>query len=180
MDESENALGPNEKGEIYFKSIVPFSGYFGDPEGSKLAFDSEGFVKSGDIGYIDDDGLLFVLYRVKHMMRVPAPGYGALIVAPIEIEDIINEIDGVMMSAVVGVFDMEIFLDIIYAFVIIDKSKVELTEEFVMNYVNSRVIEAKRITGGVQFVDKFPLTPSGKVLNRELKEVAKEIHKRSY
>jgi acyl-coenzyme A synthetase/AMP-(fatty) acid ligase len=176
VDESENALGPNEKGEIYFKSPVPFSGYFGDPEGTKLAFNSEGFVKSGDIGYIDDNGLLYVLNRVKDMMRVPAKGYGALIVTPIEIEEIINEIDGVMQSAVVGVFDMKIFLDTIYAFVIKDKSKVELTEEFVLNYVSDRVIEAKRITGGVIFVDKFPITPSGKVFYRKLKETATEIH----
>lgn len=176
VDESGSALGPNEEGEICYKSFVPFSGYYGDPEATKLAFDSEGFIKSGDIGYFDDNGRLYVLYRIKHMMRVPAPGYGALVVIPIEIENVINEIDGVLMSAVVGVHDDSIGLDMIYAFVIKDSSKEELNEEFIINYVKERVIEARRITGGVQFIDKFPMTPSNKILYRKLQEIAKEIH----
>ena len=106
-----------------------------------------------------------------------SPKIGVYAVTPMHLENVINQIDGAIQSCVVGVFDENLLYDLIYAFVIIDKSKVDLTEEFVMNFVNERVIDAKRITGGVKFVDKFPLTPSGKIMNRELKRIAEEIHK---
>lgn len=51
-----------------------------------------------------------------------------------------------------------------------------LTEEFILKYVNERVIEGKKITGGVSFADTFPMTASGKVKNVELRKLAREIH----
>ena len=111
------------------------------------------------------------------MIKTIGPTSGVCTLAPIELETIINEIDGVIQSCVVGVFDENLFYDVIYAFVIKDVEDVNLTEEFVMNYVNGKVIDAKRITGGVYFVEKFPLTPSGKVLNRELKKIAADMHR---
>jgi len=173
ITETGDTLGPNEIGEMYYKTPVPFSNYFGNSKSYDDAFDSDGFAKSGDVGYVDDEGHLFILDRIKHMIKSKT----GMHITPIQLEEVINEIDGVIQSCVVGVFDDKVFYDIVYAFVIKDKSKVELTEEFVMNYVNERVIEAKRITGGVQFVDKFPMTPSGKILNRKLKEIAKQINK---
>ncbi|CAG9811411.1 unnamed protein product [Chironomus riparius] len=172
VDEFGQPLGPNEVGEMHFKTLVPFSNYYSDSETYENSFGTEGFIKSGDIGYVDDEGHLFILDRIKHMIKSKS----SIKVTPIELEEVINEIDGVMQSCVVGVFDNEEFYDIIYAFVIKDKANIELTEEFVMNFVNSRVTEAKRITGGIYFVEAFPMTPSGKVLNRKLKELAMEIH----
>jgi len=100
-------------------------------------------------------------------------------ITPVEIEKVINEIDGVKMSCVVGVFDDELFDDIIYAFVIKDKAKEELTEDFVAEYVNGKLIDVKKITGKVHFVDLIPLTPSGKALYREMKKIAVGIHEKS-
>jgi acyl-coenzyme A synthetase/AMP-(fatty) acid ligase len=111
------------------------------------------------------------------MIKTIGPKSGVCTLAPIQLEEIINKIDGVVQSCVVGVFDENLFYDVIYAFVIKEESKVDLTEEFVLNYVNEKVNDAKQITGGVYFVVKFPSTPSGKVLIRELKKIAAEINK---
>lgn len=89
-----------------------------------------------------------------------------------EIEEIINEIDGVIASDVVGVFDDGI--DLVYAFVIIDPSK-NLTEDEIKKFVSDRVIEQKRIKG-LKFLKKFPMTATGKVDKRELKKIAKIMH----
>ncbi|XP_070507513.1 uncharacterized protein [Chironomus tepperi] len=167
-DETGTALEPNKIGEIYCKTQTHFSSYFGDPEKYKECFDSSGFLRTGDAGYFDESGRIYIIDRIKHMIK----SINSYKVTPIEIESIINEIDGVIQSCVVGVFDEEVFYDKIYAFVIKDQARDDLTEEFIVNFVNAKVIEEKKITGGVHFVDKFPMTPSGKVLNRELKKIA--------
>ena len=154
--------------------MVPFSGYFGDPESYSTVFDSEDYAKTGDVGYFDEKGQICIVDRIKHMLKVK--GFQ---ITPLEIEKVINEIKGVRMSCVVGVFDDKLFDDIVYAFVIKDEAKEELTEEFVAEYVNKKLIEVKRITGGVHFVDSIPLTPSGKALYREMKKIAAEIHEKS-
>lgn len=146
-----------------------FDGYFNDPELTKSAFDLEGWCYTGDVGYFDDDGAIFVVDRVKHMLK-----FSHIIITPLEIESIINEIEGVISSCVVGVYEEG--NDIIFAFVIKDE-KVELSEKFIENYVNEKVIDVKRIRGGVHFVKEFPLTPTGKVKNRELRETAEKIYK---
>ncbi|KAL7013479.1 hypothetical protein ACKWTF_015415 [Chironomus riparius] len=168
IDENGNNLGPNEVGEIYYKTAVSFSGYFGEPKKYAEAFDAFGFVKSGDLGYFDDSGRIYVVERIKNMIK----SIESHNVTPIELESIINEMHGVIQSCVVGVFDEDVFYDKIHAFVIKDQARDDLTEEFIVNFVNRRVIEEKRISGGVHFVDKFPMTPSGKVLNQELKKLA--------
>lgn len=154
--------------------MVPFSGYFGDSEGYSAVFDFEGFARTGDVGYFDEKGQIYITDRIQHMLRVK--GFKFM---PLEIEKVINEIDGVKMSCVVGVFDNELLYDIIYAFVINDKAKQELTEDYVAENVNGKLDDVKKITGKVRFVDLIPLTPSGKVLYREMKKIAAEIHEKS-
>jgi acyl-coenzyme A synthetase/AMP-(fatty) acid ligase len=159
-------LGPNERGEICHKPRVNFSGYFGEPE---IFYESvkDGWIYSGDLGYFDDEGFLYVVDRIKHMIKTQIK------LTPQEIETVINEIDGVIASEVVGVYDDGI--EIVYAFVIKDPTK-NIDEEMIKNYVEENAAEYKRITGGVQFVEKFPMTLTGKVKKRELKAIAKKIH----
>ncbi|XP_070504886.1 acyl-CoA synthetase 7-like [Chironomus tepperi] len=173
VNEDGTALGPNEVGEIYCKKSYPFLGYFGDIQITAESIDSSGFFKTGDAGYFDECGRIYIVDRIKHMIK----SINCYKVTPIEIESIINEIDGVILSCVVGVIDEEVFYDKIYAFVIKDQARDDLTEEFIVNFVNGKVIEEKKISGGVHFVDRFPMTPTGKVLNRELKKIAATLSK---
>lgn len=68
IDDDEKSLGPNEQGEICIKSRVIFSGYFDDPEANKATIKNS-WVYSGDTGYFDDDGFLFVVDRKKKMLQ---------------------------------------------------------------------------------------------------------------
>ena len=94
-----------------------------------------------------------------------------------EIETIIDEIDGIVSSCVVGVPDGETGNDIIHAFVIVDKSK-GINENFVLEYVNKKVIDPKRIRGGVHIVDSFPLGLTQKVDRKAVREMAKNLYKK--
>lgn len=67
IDDNGNHVGPNERGEICYKSSVLFSGYFEDPEETNAAI-KDGWVLSEDVGYFDDDGFLFVIDRKKDMI----------------------------------------------------------------------------------------------------------------
>ncbi|XP_070502888.1 luciferin 4-monooxygenase-like [Chironomus tepperi] len=165
IDESGTTLGPNSSGEILAKRLVKFSGYIDDPEKTAEAFDDEWF-KTGDIGYFDNNGNLFILDRKKEMLK-----YNGYQVTPSEIEEIINNIKGVLSSCVVGVPKPNTGNDILHAFVIFDDS-CDITADYVLNYVNSKVIDVKRIRGGVHVVGSFPLGATGKVDRKKVREIA--------
>lgn len=74
----------------------------------------------------------------------------------------------------IGVFDQSEGIDMVHAFVI-KKSESNLDSEYIENFIAERVHEAKKLTGGVHFVDEFPTNPSGKVKKVELRNLAKKI-----
>lgn len=89
-----------------------------------------------------------------------------------ELEDIINEIDGVNSSSVVGIFDPITNNDIIFGFVVKNLTFNELTEDFIEDYVNSKVIDAKKLRGGVHFLDFLPVSINGKIQKSDVKKIA--------
>lgn len=171
MDEDGRNLGPNHTGEICVRTKVLFSGYFGDPQATAETV-VNGWIHLGDVGHFDDDGFLFIVGRQKEMLK-----YNGFQVYPSELEMIIDEIEGVKNSCVVGVTRETDSNDLVFAFVVKDTDAEDLREVDIENYVNERVIDAKRLRGGVHFVDAIPLTPSGKVLRRKAKEMAIKIHR---
>jgi acyl-CoA synthetase (AMP-forming)/AMP-acid ligase II len=160
-------LNNGQKGEICSKNPSTFHGYLNEPEKSDEVFDGEWF-KSGDIGYFDDDGYLYIVDRMKEVMK-----NGGFKVMPSELEMIIDSIDGVVSSCVVGVLESSTSNDIIHAFVIVDGSK-GLTEDFILKFVNDRVMDQKRLRGGVHFVLTFPLGLTGKVDRLKMRKMAQE------
>ncbi|XP_070502887.1 luciferin 4-monooxygenase-like [Chironomus tepperi] len=171
VDDNGNSLGPNETGEIYVNTPVHFSKYIGDPVKTAEAFDGDWF-KTGDIGYFDDQQFLFVTGRKKELLK-----YQNYQVTPSEIEELIDAIEGVHSSCVVGVPEPHSGNDIIYAFVVLEKSK-SLTAEFILKFVNAKLMEKKRIRGGVHIVDEFPIGATGKVNRIKIKEMAQDLYKR--
>ena len=145
--------------------------YYGEPELYSQTVTSDGWIRSGDIGYFDQEGYFFILERVKNLLKVQGIHFTTT-----DIEVIINEIEGVDQSCVVGILAGDEGNDVVYAFVIKDPGAVDLSEQKIIDYVNSKVIEQKRINGGVQFVTEFPSTVTGKIKTVELKKMAKEIH----
>jgi 4-coumarate--CoA ligase len=170
IDEKGENLGPNEQGEICTKTPVMFSGYFKDPEKTAEAT-KDGWVYSGDIGYFDDDGFLFIVDRKKDMLK-----FNNFQVYPAELEKIINTVEGVIDSCVVGVFEENQGNDLIFAFVEKSSAATDLTEKAIEDLVNAKVIDAKRLRGGVHFVESLPMTHSGKLQRNVVKNFAKIIY----
>jgi 4-coumarate--CoA ligase len=170
VDENFKNLGPNQQGEICAKVSVNFSGYIDDAEKTEAAF-RDGWYLTGDIGYLDEHGHVYIVDRKKDMLK-----YNNYQVYPADIESLINQIEGVYDSCVVGVLDKNKGNDMIYAFVQRYQSQCEVTAERIMKYVHNQVIDAKKLRGGVHFIEKLPTTPSGKVQRNEVKKLAEKIH----
>lgn len=167
LDDSGNKLGPGGIGEIVYRTETIFSGYFNDPVATAETI-VDGWIHSGDVGYIDTDGFLFVTDRLKNIFK-----YEQVKVSAAELESIIDEIDDVVESCVVGVYQDDVGKDLIFAFVV-KKSNSALSEKYVEEYVADKVVDKKRIRGGVYFADRLPVTVSGKVGRGEVKNWAIE------
>ena len=99
LDENNNEVPRGEIGEICIKSLTNMLGYFKDEEATKAAI-IDGYLHTGDLGYINDDGVLFFVQRLKRLIIVS--GYN---VFPSHIEDVLNKNEYILNSCVVGIPD---------------------------------------------------------------------------
>lgn len=171
LDDSGNLLGPNQIGEIYCKPKFLFSGYFEDLEKTAETL-VDGWIKTDDTAYFDDDGFLFFIDRKKAILRYDAFCF----LYPSKIEAIIDTVKGVRYSCVVGVPD-ESGNDIIFAIVEKDLQAEDLSAVKIENFVNGQVSDPEKLRGGVHFIDRIPLTMSGKIKRHEAKKFAEEIYR---
>ncbi|MHA1488824.1 MAG: class I adenylate-forming enzyme family protein [Promethearchaeota archaeon] len=100
IDEQGNRLPLGKKGEILVKGPLTSKSYFKMPEEDKMGFNSDGYCKTGDIGYLDEKNGLYISGRIKHIIRV-----GAFTVFPPEIEDLVVQHPKVALAAALGVPD---------------------------------------------------------------------------
>uniref|UniRef100_A0A1B0D5Z3 Acyl-coa synthetase n=1 Tax=Phlebotomus papatasi TaxID=29031 RepID=A0A1B0D5Z3_PHLPP len=168
-DDGQNCP-PGQTGEICFKPRFKFIGYIGNPEATNEIVDADGWVHSGDIGMMDADGDLQIVDRMKEILK-----YSNHHVSPSEIEEIIFSHPEVEYVAVVGVPDA-VFTDLPAAMVV-RKEGGTVTEKEISQLVASQLSNPKHLRGGVYFVNKLPLTPSGKVIKRKVKETVIELYK---
>ena len=163
-DERGRSLPAGETGEVVVRGGMVMREYWKQPELTEKAFCNHG-LKTGDIGYLDADGYLFLMGRQSDVINV-----GGRKVAPDEIEDLLRELDGVRDAGCVGAPD-ELLGECVKAYVVADR---EIRRSEVVAYLRSRVEECK-IPQTVVLVDAIPRTSSGKIqrhLLRDAKEVA--------
>ncbi|KAG0548805.1 hypothetical protein BDA96_01G199100 [Sorghum bicolor] len=158
---SGELLSTNEQGELCIRGPSVMLGYVGGDETSNQAFDSDGWLKTGDLCYFDEDGFLYVVDRLKDIIK-----YKAYQVAPTELEDVLHLIPGILDAAVISYPDEEVG-QIPMAFVVRQNGSKNLTEDQIMEFVAKQVAPYKKIRK-VCFVDSIPRLPSGKLLRREL------------
>jgi 4-coumarate--CoA ligase len=170
VDEDGNSMDTNEIGEIYLMTAVRFLGYANNLQETQNAFDKEGWFKTGDLGYINDEGDIFIVDRKKDMIK-----YLNYQVAPSELENFIITIDGVLTVCVVGIIDM-LSGELAVAVIVKDINS-KLTEQDVIDEVSRNFPPFKRLHGGVYFVDVLPLTPSGKIKKLEVRKLAERMYK---
>ncbi|WP_329117516.1 4-coumarate--CoA ligase family protein [Streptomyces sp. NBC_01353] len=154
---------PGTEGEVAIRGPQVMKGYLGRPEATADMIDADGWVHTGDIGRVDENGWLFVVDRVKELIK-----YKGFQVAPAELEALLLTHEGIADAAVIGVHD-EDGAEIPKAFVVRQASAADLNGEDVMAYVAGKVAPYKKIRR-VEFVDGVPRAASGKILRRELRD----------
>ncbi len=164
-------LGANQEGEIWVHGPQVMKGYLGNLGATDAMIDDEGWLRTGDIGYCDDEGRLFVVDRLKELIK-----HNGKQVAPAELEALLLSHPAIADAAVIGRPD-EASGEVPKAFVVLknettaagNMDKNEVTAEEIMDFVAARVARYKRIHL-VEFVSEIPKSPAGKILHRVLKE----------
>uniref|UniRef100_A0A914EH47 Uncharacterized protein n=1 Tax=Acrobeloides nanus TaxID=290746 RepID=A0A914EH47_9BILA len=160
--ETGQELPRNKVGEVYIRTPSNMLGYLNKPEATAECLSSDNWYKTGDLGYLDDDGWLYIVDRLKELIKVKG-----LQVAPAELEDLLLSYPDVQDCAVIGVPDAKSG-EVPKAFVV--KKNPNLTEQQVYDWVKSKLAPYKWLQGGVEFVDEIPKSAAGKILRRFLRE----------
>jgi 4-coumarate--CoA ligase len=166
IDEDGKSVGPNIRGELCFKGNQMMLGYIGDEKATRETTDSDGWLHTGDVAYYDDDKQFYIVDRIKELIK-----FKGFQVPPAEIEGILLTNEKIKDAVVIGIPD-ERAGELPLAFVV--KSDDKLTEQEVIQYVAERASPAKRLYGGVRFVEEIPRNLSGKILRRDLREIIKK------
>ena len=137
-------------------------GYFGQESATASTIDADGWLHTGDIGVVDSDGHLFIVDRLKELIK-----YKGFQVPPAELEALIVNMPGVADVAVIGIPDDEAG-ELPKAFVVKAPDSA-VTEDSIKAEVAKHVAKYKQIQM-VEFIDAIPKSASGKILRRELRE----------
>ncbi|WP_432354302.1 AMP-binding protein [Sporosarcina sp. A2] len=162
---SEDALPPGESGEICIRGPQVMKGYFNKPEETAATLRG-GWLHTGDIGIIDEDGYLAIVDRKKEMLI-----YNGYNVYPSRIEEVIVSHPSVQNAIVIGK-PVEGVGEIPKAFVIVKPGSTLSTEEL-MAYTNERVIHYSKVRE-LEFLEQFPMTAAGKISKMHLKKLELE------
>ena len=162
IDDEGNDLPIGATGELCVKGPQVMKGYWQRQEATDEVLSADGWLKTGDIGIIQEDGYLRIVDRKKDMILVS--GFN---VYPNELEDVLATLPGVMQCAAIGVPDDKSG-EAIKLFVVVKPGE-SLTKEQVMQHMHDNVTGYKR-PKAVEFRDSLPTTNVGKILRRELRD----------
>lgn len=161
VDDNGNELPPGQVGEIIVKGPQVMKGYLKNEEETKKTI-KDGWLYSGDLGRMDEDGLYYIVDRKKDMII-----RGGENVYPVEVEEVLYEMDEVLEAAVVGI-PHEIYGEVPKAFIVLKDGR-QLTEEDVIAFCKKKLAKYK-CPEEVTFLDEMPRNASGKVLKHVLRK----------
>jgi acyl-CoA synthetase (AMP-forming)/AMP-acid ligase II len=151
-------LGPNQSGEIWIRGPQVMKGYLGNAQATAEMITGDGWLRTGDIGYSEEDGRLFVVDRLKELIK-----YKGRQVAPAELEAVLLAHPAIADAGVVPSPD-KVAGEVPKAYVVL---KAEATADEIIEFVAARVSPHKRIRL-VEFVSEIPKSAAGKILRRVL------------
>ncbi|TQD86461.1 hypothetical protein C1H46_027950 [Malus baccata] len=158
--ETGEALPPGKRGELWLRGPSVMKGYVGDEKATAETLDKDGWLKTGDLCYFDDEGFLYIVDRLKELIK-----YKAYQVPPAELEHILLTHPDIADAAVIPYPDEDAG-EIPMAYVV-RKPGSNITEVLVMDFVAKQVSPYKKIRR-VAFINSIPKSPAGKILRREL------------
>ncbi|MYA61587.1 MAG: 4-coumarate--CoA ligase family protein [Dehalococcoidia bacterium] len=166
VETGENELTSNEIGELVVRGPQVMKGYYNNEAATAETLTEDGWLHTGDIVRMDEDGYVWVLDRKKELIK-----YKGFQVPPAELEGVLLEHPGISDAAVIGKEDLESG-EIPKAFVVANPD-VNLSADDVMSFVAGKVATFKHVRE-VEFMDAIPKNPSGKILRRTLIERERE------
>lgn len=170
-DPEPEGLSQGEVGELYVRGPNIFLGYHNNATATADSLSPTGWYRTGDVGYIDTGGNLFITDRVKELIK-----YKGFQVAPAELEGYLLENPLVDDCAVVGIQSDALNTEVPMAYIVLKrdvKAANNKQRENIIYWFNSRVANHKKLRGGIKFVSEIPKSTSGKILRRVLMEWVK-------
>ena len=155
-------LGSGEIGEVWLRAPNVMAGYHRRPEETAAAITPDGWLRTGDGGFVDDDGYLFLTDRIKDMIVS-----GGENVYPVEVEEVLSQHPDVEEVAVIGLPD-EQWGEVVTALIVPRAGTMPSSVELI-DFARSQLAGYK-LPRSVELVSELPRTPTGKVLKRELRD----------
>ena len=163
-EDGKEVTKPNERGELLVRGPNITKGYLNNPEATKETFDGD-WLKTGDVALVNEKGVFYIVDRRKELIK-----HGGFQVAPAELESVLLEHPSIIDAGVIGVEKNG--NEYPRAYVVTNDKNLKPKE--VADWMSKRVAKFKWLTGGVKFIPEIPKNPSGKILRRELREIAKK------
>jgi long-chain acyl-CoA synthetase len=164
-DDATKTLKPGEIGELMFRGPIVMESYWGNEQGTRETIEEDGWLHTGDVCYMDEDGYVFVVDRKKDM--IITAGYN---IYPAEIERVVLKLEKVAICAV-GKEPDELKGELAKAFVVLKPGE-RATEDEILSFCREHLANYK-VPRGVYFVDDVPKTSTGKIMRRKLAELVK-------
>ena len=163
LDENENPLKPGNIGEIAVKSPSKMLKYYNDEEATKKTFSKDGWLKTGDMGYMDEDGFVFFKQRIKRVVKV-----SGVAVFPSEVENLVETVPGVSECCAIQIPDPKL-VSAIKIFVVAKYFDEEGMKRLILDYARKYLIRWA-VPKEIEFVKELPHTMLGKVDFKKLQE----------
>ncbi|KAK5643729.1 hypothetical protein RI129_007574 [Pyrocoelia pectoralis] len=162
-DNPDNVItSPYEHGELLVKGPQVMKGYYNREEENKNAF-INGWFKTGDLAYYDENDLFFISERVKELIKVK--GYQ---VSPAELEGVLRQHPDVIEAAVIGVAHNR-YGEVPRAY-IVPRPNHKVNVDNIQGYLAEKLADYKQLKGGIEILDNIPQSASGKILRKELRK----------
>ncbi|KAF2993758.1 hypothetical protein E8E13_001541 [Curvularia kusanoi] len=166
-DEGKIEAKQDERGEIWYRGPNVMRGYWNKPEATKEIVTNDGWLKSGDVAYVDEENHFFIVDRKKELIKVKG-----LQVAPAELEALLLNHPDVQDAAVISVTSNDEELPRAYVVPQTPEKGTAKMGEDIKKWLAERVSKHKRLEGGVYFIKAIPKNPSGKILRKQLRDQA--------
>ncbi|KAI5638755.1 AMP-binding enzyme domain-containing protein [Phthorimaea operculella] len=169
VDTKMDIFERNKPGELWIKGPSVCKGYYKNEEATKNAFSEDGWYKTGDLLYRDEQNNFFFVDRLKMLFK-----YMSHQISPVEIQNVILQHPGVQDVAVTSVADQRGDLPVAC---VVRKPGQSVTAQEIKDLVKDSLTDSKQLRGGVVFMDKLPVTATTKVNYRELKKIVLEVER---